>query len=51
MRSEDGRKGRKRPKPVKRPGEKARADAKADLIQKSIEERKRRRSQRERDRP
>lgn len=44
MRSEDGRKGRNRPKPVKRPGDKAAANAKADLIKASIEERKRRRA-------
>lgn len=44
MQSEDGKKGRKRPTPVKRPGDKAAANAKADLIQRSIEERKRRRA-------
>lgn len=46
MQSEDGRKKRNKPKPVKRPGEKQAASAKADLIKASIEERKRRRAPR-----
>lgn len=45
QRSEDGAKGRNKPKPVKRPGEKDAANAKAELIKKSIAERKRRRAQ------
>lgn len=46
QRSEDGSKGRNKPKPTPRPSDKHAADSKADLIQRSIAERKKRRTQR-----